>query len=269
MQAMSGRLGRLESQLLAWSQLRRLRELRSGDLVAPFRITARQERDLFSRLARKRIIAQVRPGLYLVPPQLPLGAVWTPSEALAINTLMADCGGSYQICGPNAFNRYGYWEQVPNLVYAYNNRISGARRIGAVSLVLIKVTNARLGDTDIRKTSSGETIIYSSRPRTLVDAVYDWSRFGALPQGYAWIRDDLAAGRTSAAALVGSTLRYGDIGTIRRMGACLERLGVAPRLLRALERALPATTSTIPWVPSRPKRGPRNVRWGVTMNGQD
>ena len=33
-------------------------------------------------------------------------------------------------CGPNAFNRYGWDDQVPNRVYAYNNRVSGERRIG-------------------------------------------------------------------------------------------------------------------------------------------
>ena len=211
----------------------------------------------------------MRRGLYLVPPMLPLGGTWTPDDALTLNTLMADCGGRYRVCGPNAFNRYGFSEQIPNRIYAYNNRISGARTIGAVALTLIKVDDARLGDTQRWQSRSGDTIVYSSRVRTLVDAVYDWSRFDGLPRAYDWIRRDLAAKRVTAGALVTATLRYGDTGTIRRIGALLEQSGVAPRLIGKLERALSASTSAIAWIPTRPKRGPRNARWGVTMNDND
>jgi len=133
--------------------------------------------------------------LYLVPRDLPLGGAWTPDEALALNTLMADRGGRYQICGPNAFNRYGFSNHVPNRVYAYNNRLSGERTIGAITLMLIKVADARLGDTQEATTRERLVVAYSSRVRTLVDAVYDWARFGSLPRGYAWITRELAERR--------------------------------------------------------------------------
>jgi hypothetical protein len=51
-------------------------------------------------------------------PQLPLGGKWSPEEALVLDTLMDDCQGRYQICGPNAFNRYGFDEQIPTRVYS-------------------------------------------------------------------------------------------------------------------------------------------------------
>jgi len=262
------RLGNLERQLFAYAQLRKVRELRTGDLTKPLGIAAKQERELYSRLARAGLIAQVRRGLYLVPRDLPLGGAWTPDEALALNTLMADRGGRYQICGPNAFNRYGFSNQVPNRVYAYNNRLSGERTIGAITLMLIKVADARLGDTQEATTREGLVVAYSSRVRTLVDAVYDWARFGSLPRGYAWITRDLAERRVTPAALVATTLRYGDVGTLRRMGGLLERRGISARLLRKLKSALPESTSTIPWVPTKPKRGTLNRRWGLIMNGE-
>jgi len=265
---MKRRLGNLERQLFAYAQLRNVRELRTGDLTKPLGITAKQERELYSRLARAGLIARVRRGLYLVPRDLPLGGAWTPDEARALNTLMADRGGRYQICGPNAFNRYGFSNQVPNRVYAYNNRLSGERTIGAITLMLIKVADARLGDTQEAKTREGLVVAYSSRVRTLVDAVYDWARFGSLPRGYSWIARDLTERRLAPAALVESTLRYGDVGTLRRMGALLETEGVSTKLLRKLERALPESTSTIPWVPTKPKRGTLNRRWGLVMNGE-
>ncbi len=265
---MKTRLGRQETLLLAYAQMRKLRTLRTGDLTEPLQLSREQERELFRRLARGGLIARVRPGLFLVPPRLPLGGAWMPNEAEALNALMQDAGGRYQICGANAFNRYGFDDQIPIRVYAYNNRISGDRKIGAVDVTLIKVADKRLGDTMEVEMANGAKAVYASRVRSLVDAVYDWSRFNGIPRGYEWIRQELKAKRVSAADLVKCTLRYGDTGTIRRMGALLESEGVDAALLRKLERALTVTRGLIPWIPNRPKRGTFNRRWGVVMNDQ-
>ncbi len=252
--------------MLAYLQMRKQRVVRTGELTGPLRLTRVQERELFRRMARGGLIARVRPGLYLVPQLLPLGGSWSPDEVLALNTLMEDRKGRYQICGPNTFNRYGFDDQVPIRVYAYNNRISGERTIGSVALMLIKVADDRLGSTEEVQTAEGLKSVYSSRVRTLLDAVYDWSRFNSLPRAYEWIKSELAAKRVKAAELVSVTLRYGDKGTIRRVGALLEREGVAGPLLKKLERALQPSTSLIPWIPTSPKRGTVNRRWGVVLN---
>ena len=265
---MKTRLGRQETLLLAYTQMRKLRTLRTGDLTEPLQLSRVQERELFRRLSRGGLIARVRPGLFLVPPRLPMGGAWTPSEAEALNALMADVQGRYQICGANTFQRYGFDDQIPNRVYAYSNRISGDRKIGAVDIALIKVADERLGDTETVTMPDGAKAVYASRVRSLLDAVYDWSRFNGIPRGYEWIRRELKAKRVSAAELVKCTLRYGDTGTIRRMGALLEREGVDAALLRKLERALKPTSGMIAWLPSRPKRGTFNRRWSVVMNDQ-
>jgi predicted transcriptional regulator of viral defense system len=181
---------------------------------------------------------------------------------------MDDRQGRYQVCGPNAFNRYGFDDQVPTRVYAYNNRESGERTVGAVALTMIKVAPGRLGDTEKVRTAEGLFAVYSSRPRALVDAVYDWARFDSLPRAFGWVRAELDAGRVTAAELVRITLRYGDVGTIRRVGAFLDRAGVAAPLLRKLERALGPSSSLIAWNPVRPKRGTLDRRWGVVWNDQ-
>lgn len=255
--------------MLAYLQMRRQRLVRTGELTGPLRLSVLQERELFRRMARGKLIARVRPGLYLAPDRLPLGGVWTPSAALALDALMTDRNGAYQICGPNAFNRYGFSEQVPNIVYAYNNRISGERVVGAVSLMLIKVADKRLGDTEAITGSDGVAACWSSRARTLVDAVYDWSRFGSLPRAYRWIEAELASGRVSAVELVRLTLRYGDVATTRRIGALLDELGGPAATVNRLARALPQTTGSIAFNPGSPKRGSLNRRWGVVMNVVD
>jgi predicted transcriptional regulator of viral defense system len=263
---MKMKLGKQEMQMLAYLQMRKRQTVKTGELIDPLQLSREQERELFRRMARGGLIVRVRPGFYLVPERLPLGGSWSPDETLALNTLMEDRKGRYQICGPNAFNRYGLDDQIPNRVYAYNNRISGERTIGAVALTLIKVADERLGDTEAMKTVEDQTAVYGSRARTLVDAVYDWSRFNSLPRAYDWIRGELAAKRVGAAELVAVALRYGDKGTVRRIGALLEMQGVETGLLRKLEKALDPSTGLIPWIPTKRKRGKINRRWGVVLN---
>lgn len=254
--------------LLAFAQMRKLRVLKAGELVRHLRLNRDQERKLFHRLVRAELIARVRPGLYLVPPQLPFGGKWTPDEILALNTLIEDKNGRYQICGPNAFNRYGFDEQIPTRVYAYNNRLSGDRTIGSAMFTLIKVADKRLGSTEVFKTVEGQTAVYSSRARTLVDAVYDWARFNSLPRAYEWIRRELSGQRVDLDELVKVALRYGNTSTIRRIGALLAREGTKEEALRKLERRLDQTGSLIPWIPSRPRRGKVDRRWGVVLNAK-
>jgi predicted transcriptional regulator of viral defense system len=263
---MKKRLGQFEARLFAYVQLRGLHTVRAGELADSLGLSSIQERKLLSRLAQTGLIARVWRGLYLVPQRLPLGGNWSPGEALAINTLMADRRGRYQICGPSAFNRYGFDDQVPNRVYAYNNRISGDRTVGTVALTLIKVADERLGGSEAVETGEGQTEVYASRARTLMDAVYDWARFNSLPRAYGWIQNELAAKRITATELVKTTLRFGDTGTVRRMGLLLEREGVEDALLRKLERRLKPTKGLIPWIPNQPKRGKIIRRWGVVLN---
>jgi predicted transcriptional regulator of viral defense system len=262
------RLGDRERQLLAYAQMRGVRTLRTGDLVGPLGLTATQERGLFSRMARSGLIAKARRGLYLVPSRLPLATRWTPDAALVLNALVADTGGRYQVCGPNAFNLYGFSEQVPQVTCAYNNRLSGTRTVGVVRLVLIKVADERLGDTEGRGSSEGGSLVYSSRVRTLLDAVYDWPRFNTLPRAYGWIRSDLEAGRVAPADLVRVTLRYGNARTIRRMGALLEGEGASRGLLDELAGGFPPPRTIIPFVPFAPKAGRTLSRWGVQLNAR-
>lgn len=259
-------MGNLEWKAFAYIQLRNLQALRTGDLCRALGITGKQERELFTRLDRGRLIAQVRRGLYLVPPRLPLGGAWSPDEASALNALLEDREGRYQITGPNAFNRYGFDSQVPTRIYAYNNRLSGERIIGSVAISLIKVADERLGDTEETVAANGARAFYSSRARTLVDGVYDWSRFDSLPRAYNWIRGELAANRVDIGDLVQLTIRYGNRGTVRRIGALLDQEGVAPALLLKLQEKLPPSTGLIPWVPIWPKRGKVDRRWGVVLN---
>ena len=99
--------------MLAYAQMRGQGLARTGEIVSALRLTRLQERELFRRMARGRMIARVRPGLYLVPPRLPLGGSWSPDETLALDALIADRRGRYQICGPSAFSPERVWPTRP------------------------------------------------------------------------------------------------------------------------------------------------------------
>jgi predicted transcriptional regulator of viral defense system len=268
---MSQALGALETRALAYCQSRERLMVEAGELVRAFQWTPEQERKVLSKLARKGQLARVRRGLYLLPGRLPVGGRWSPGEILALTTLIEDRGGAYQISGPNAFQRYGWTEQIPNRVYAYNNRISGDRQIGSVALTLIKVSDERLGGTEVLRTPDGLDAVYATRARALVDAVYDWSRFDTLPRAYKWIEREASSDEGFAADIVQATIRFGNQGTVRRIGATLERLASPEPLLRRLERALRPSSSFIPMLPTaakrgKPEQGKTNRRWGVVVN---
>jgi predicted transcriptional regulator of viral defense system len=263
---MKRELGRQEMQMLAYLQMRGKQTVRTGELTNPLKLSSEQEQELFRRMERGGLITRVRKGLYLVPLKLPLGGAWTPDETLVINTLIEDRQGRFQITGPNAFNRYGFSDQIPTRLYAYNNRISGDRSVGNVNLTLIKVADERLGDTEVIKTPEGQIATYSSRKRALIDAVYDWARFNTLPQAYQWLQKELKSNSVRASEIVETTLRFGDIGTLRRIGVLLEQNGIREDLLKKIERKLKPSSSYIPWIPTRPKRGKTSKRWGVIIN---
>jgi predicted transcriptional regulator of viral defense system len=131
---------------------------------------------------------------------------------------------------------------------------------------LIKVARDRLAGVEKVRTPTGETLVFSSRARTLVDAVYDWSLFDSLPEAYDWIRNELAAHRVTADEVARAAVQFGNMGTIRRIGVILDRLGASKASVSRLERAVKATTAKIPLVPTRPARGSLSKLWAVVMN---
>jgi len=63
-----------------------------------------------------------------------------------------------------------------------------------------------------------------------------------------------------------AAVQFGNMGTIRRMGVILDRLGASKASVSRLERAVKTTTAKIPLVPTRPARGPVSKPWGVVIN---
>jgi len=261
------RLGELEMRLFAYTQLRKKTIVKTGEIVKDLGITKIQERKLLSRLCLSGLIIRVKRGIYLIPPRIPPGGMWGPGEHLILFELMkAWNNGLYQICGPVTFHLYGFTDQVPNRVYVYNNRIYGDRQIGGTSFSFIKTTDERLGGIDKIETPDGVPAIFSSKARTLVDAVYDWSRFNTLPSAYEWIEASIEKDKKLMQKLAKLTLQFGNQGTIRRIGYLLDTLGLSSVWKKRLKENLISSSSVIPWIPGKPTKGSVDKEWGLIIN---
>jgi len=259
-------LGNLSSRFFAYVQLRQKDTVRIGELAPVLGITRTQERDLLRRLSESGWIVRLTRGVYLVPPRIPPGGKYSPGVGLVLERLMKERDGRYQICGPTAFHFHGLDDQIPTVTYAYNNRISGSRTIGALELQLIKVADSRLGAVSSVRSQDGVEIVYSSKARTLMDGVYDWSRFNSLPRAYDWIQQMVGSDRALAGELADVTVRYSNQATIRRVGYLLDAVVLLPQLTKRLERKLSRSKALIPWIPGKPARGGINRKWGIIAN---
>jgi predicted transcriptional regulator of viral defense system len=180
---------------------------------------------------------------------------------------MEERKGRYHICGPSAFNFYGLDDQVPSVTYLYNNRISGKRSIGSLAFQFIKVADERIGAINAVRTREDMEMIYSSKARTLMDAVYDWSRFNSLPRGYEWIKEEIKNEPKLTPELIEVAAKYGNMATIRRIGYLLDTLVQNSRMINRLQRQLSTSSSLIPWIPGRSAKGAINRKWGIIFNG--
>jgi predicted transcriptional regulator of viral defense system len=175
--------------------------------------------------------------------------------------------GQYQISGPNAFNFYGYDDQVPNRIYVYNNLIFGEKNIGGTDFVFIKTDSNRLGSTRSLNTPDDIVTIMVSKTRALVDAVYDWTRYNTLPRAYGWISETIKKEPILIDNLIGDTLKYSNKGTTKRIGYLLAQLGIIDERLIEIKRQLSSSKSLIPWIPGQAAKGSINREWGLIING--
>jgi len=130
----------------------------------------------------------------------------------------------------------------------------------------MKTKKSRLGAIETFKTPDGITVKMSSLARTLMDAVYDWSRFNTLPRAYRWIIQQGHEDKSMYNELAEVTIKYGNQATIRRIGYLLKSNHVSVDFLEQLQKKLSTSTSLIPFIPNKPERGTINKTWKLIVN---
>ncbi|MDO8526827.1 MAG: type IV toxin-antitoxin system AbiEi family antitoxin domain-containing protein [Deltaproteobacteria bacterium] len=268
MKRVNPQLGQLEMRFFTWVQFKNKTQVRQGDIGDALGITPKQERELLSRLSRRGLILRIQRGFYIVPPKLPPGGQWQTNELIVADILMQEKKALYQIGGPWAFHFYRWDDQTPNAVYVYNDKISGERKIGGLVYYFLKIPRKRLGGTQMITIANTIKIPVASPARTLMDAVYDWDRYNTLPRAYDWIRNK-SGDKKFITQLADMAIRYGNIGTRRRIGYCLETCGSSTKTVQKLKKNISSSSSFIPWIPGRPMKGTINRKWGLIINAEN
>lgn len=267
---MERKTGQLD-KALAWAQIRKKRVIRAGELGKALGLTSNQERRLLTYLCKRKLFVKIMSKLYLAPSYLPPGG-WAPSPYLVLYLLMKELKADYQITGLHTFNIYQFSTQVPQVMAVYNTVISSQHKIvGQARFQFFKVNKDHLGETNpIRFNEEGFeeglSVPRGSLARTIFDAVYDYKRFGTLPAAYTWLKK-YKNDEALLKKLVDITIKFGNVGTQRRIGFVLAQLGVSEKITHKLWKVLPKTFSLIPLIPHQLKRGPINQQWGIINNG--
>ena len=261
-------LGPLEMQFFAWTQLENKEQVRTGDFAKVKDLSAKQEADLFYNLSSSGVILKLWRGLYLVPPKIPLGGSWSPSSYLVISKYMRNLDAKFQISGPAIFNLYGYSDQVSAWFTVYNNKVSKKLYILQYHLDFVKVVENRLGDVKKRApygVKKSEPALVSSAEQALLDAVYDYKKYGTLPKAYDWIATAVQDKKINPEKLVNITIKYGNTMSQKRIGWVLDELKTQKRIINRLKRKIPKTKFLVSLNPKN-NIGPINNKWGVIEN---
>ncbi len=177
---------------------------------------------------KSRLIAQIKKGYYLVPQKIPPDGMWSPSIYIAMAEYLKIVGASkYQITGARAFNTLGLSQQMAQSFTVYNDKISGEKNIAGYQIQFIKISKKRLGfiiKYEVNEPGFKGVAIYSSLPRLIFDAIYDYNRFNTIPKAYNWLKT-YSKNNTFLKEFVKITLTLGNIGTKKRIGYLLEEYG--------------------------------------------
>ena len=234
-------LGPMEVQFFAWAQLENKEQVQTGDLVKTMNLSPKQETNLFYNLSSSGFIIKLWRGFYLIPKKIPCKGLWSPSLYLVINKYMENAGATkFHISGPAVFNKYGYSDQLSSWFTVYNGKISKKMYILQYHLDFTKVVPKRLGSIKKMKVYIGdENFIWarlSSPEQTILDAIYDYKRYGTLPKVYDWIADSLKDKKINSSKLVDVTIKYGNIMSQKRIGWVLDKLKVSKKIISSLQK---------------------------------
>jgi predicted transcriptional regulator of viral defense system len=261
-------LGPLKMKFFSWSQSKKKNSVRTGDLVKAMRLSPKQEADLFYNLSSSGLILKLWRGYYLVPEKLPPGGRWSPSPYLVINKYMDAFQAKYEISGPTVFNSYGFTNQISSMFVIYNDKVSKKLNLLQYQFEFRKVKLDRLGPTKKFQPygdSAEEKAALSIQEKALLDAVYDYKKFGTLPKAYGWIKSSIENEKITALKLSQIAKKHGNTMSQKRIGWLLENLGVEESIYKSILTKIPKNQFLVPLDP-RNNKGPINKKWGVIEN---
>lgn len=253
----------LFTQFFAYTQMQEKDVLHLGELQAAWGISSKQEKSLLSRLVKRKIIIRLKRGIYLVPRKVPPGGMWQPDSLQLISFFMEALKANYYIGGLYAFNYYGLSEQVPAVITIYNDKVSLKKKLGLLSIQLIKIMPDRIDESNTIQLNNNRNVKIASISRTILDAIMDWNKFGTLPIAFEWIKNNKKA---AIQELINTTIKYGNVSSRRRIGYILSRENQFSELIKPLLKSIPITKNWVLLNPQGGSKGMTNKIWRIIDN---
>ena len=266
MQDKNPSLGPLGAKFFAYIQMKRLEVIHIGELQKPFKISALQERKLFFRLNKNGFIFRLLRGVYLVPKSIPPGGYWRPKDYLIVSKYMGYYKANYYIGGMTAFNKYGFFTQIPNQLSVYNDKISGLKKFGSIKIRFNKVAiQSLIGFDVVQIESDQETVNIANLARTILDGINYSHKYQTLPCAYEWLKTYLSA-KSFLKTFIELLNKSANNKTIRRIGYYLEQQNVHKTLVESLLKKLQPTKGLVSLIPNGSRKGKINKKWGIIDN---
>jgi predicted transcriptional regulator of viral defense system len=254
-------LSRREVTLLAeWERARRV-VLTIGDLREAVGADAAQ--DVAWRLVRKKALARIGRGRYLVRPLRTLNHPTTPSAPVLAAALLQ--GEPYYLGGLWAltFHRLSD-QQYTSTLDAFVVRRHPGRRLGVTCLAFHSVRPERFTYGLTTETVEGVPISLSDPERTTLDLLDLPSLAGSSAEGLRLAK--LVLPNLSPRKLIDYGARGSRSSTCQRVGVLLERAGASRRALAPLLQRVAATRSVLSMRQGFRRAGRLNPRWRVVEN---
>ena len=165
----------------------------------------------------------------------------------------------FYISGPAVFNLYGYSDQVSSWFTVYNNKFSKKLYILQYHLDFMKVVSSRLGAVQKIKSYNDDMggVIWApcgSPEQILLDAVYDYKKYGTLPKAYDWISKALKNKKINPAKMVAVAVKYGNTISQKRIGWVLDKLISEKRIVKPLQKKASGSSFLTALDPKKQKR---------------
>lgn len=220
-------------------------------------------RDVASRLVSKKALERVALGKYLVRPLRTQSRPTATSAVVQAAILLQ--GEPYYLGGLWALTFHRLSEQqYVSVLDAFIGRRRPGRQLRGARLVFHRVGPDRLRDGSIAAELEGMSVRLSDPERTLIDLLDHPALAGGSSEALRMVKHTLA--RVDRAKLAESAARGARSTTCQRLGALLERSGVAPRRLADLQKRVARTRSVLSMDAGAPRKGRFNRRWSVIEN---
>jgi predicted transcriptional regulator of viral defense system len=192
--------------ILEYKRFELIRRKELIDLIKKYKISKNPEFLIKSLLKKNRIIS-IKRGIYLI---VPLSAI---NEEIGIddyktNEYILD-GSPYYIGLYNAFNFHHFTEQIPNILFVFNTKYSGMKRIMNMRFRYYKIKKERLFGI-LKKYKYP----YSDKEKTIIDVLNYPEYLGGLSKIFLRLKNS----KYNKERLVSYAIKYKSVKVMKLVG---------------------------------------------------